>query len=196
LDTLEIQPNSLRLGQILTRERVITPDVLREAMARALRERLRLGETLVVMGAATTSDILRALATQQGMAFLAADELPSTPPALKELSPKYLRQYVACPIAVEAGTVTVATADPTNPQLLDELQQLLGLTVEEEGGRPLGRVTALHPGVLVGSYPSFAGGVAEVEPGPVPGRAAVRPGLARRDREDPPAEPVERIGEE
>jgi len=130
LDTLEIQPNSLRLGQILTRERVITPDVLREAMARALRERLRLGETLVVMGAATTSDILRALATQQGMAFLAADELPSTPPALKELSPKYLRQYVACPIAVEAGTVTVATADPTNPQLLDELQQLLGLTVK------------------------------------------------------------------
>ncbi|HME97291.1 MAG TPA: ATPase, T2SS/T4P/T4SS family, partial [Methylomirabilota bacterium] len=130
MDTLEIQPNSLRLGQILTRERVITPDVLREAMARALRERLRLGETLVVMGAATTSDILRALATQQGMAFLAADELPSTPPALKELSPKYLRQYVACPIAVEAGTVTVATADPTNPQLLDDLQQLLGLTVK------------------------------------------------------------------
>jgi general secretion pathway protein E len=130
LDTLEIQPNPLRLGQILTRERVITLDVLREAMARALRERLRLGEALVAMGAATTSDILRALATQQGMAFLAADELPSTPPALKELSPKYLRQYVACPIAVEAGTVTVATADPTNPQLLDDLQQLLGLTVK------------------------------------------------------------------
>jgi general secretion pathway protein E len=127
---LEIPPNSLRLGQILTRDRVITPDVLREAMARALQQRLRLGEALVAMGAATTSDILRALATQQGMAFLAADELPSTPPALKELSPKYLRQYVACPIAVEAGAVTVATAEPTNPQLLDDLQQLLGLSVK------------------------------------------------------------------
>jgi type II secretion system protein E len=127
---LEIQPNSVRLGQILTRERVITPDMLRDAMALASREHIRLGEALVAMGAATPSDILRALAAQQGMTFLADDELPSTPPTLKELSPKYLRQYVACPIAVEAGTVTVATAEPTNPQLLDDLQQLLGLTVK------------------------------------------------------------------
>jgi len=41
---------------------------------------------------------------------------------VKNLSSKYLRQYVACPIAIEGGVVTVATADPTNPLLLDELR--------------------------------------------------------------------------
>jgi type II secretion system protein E len=127
---VESRPPSPRLGQILTRERIITPDVLREALARATQEGLRLGEALVAMGAATPSDVLRAVAQQQRMAFLSADELPSSPPPLKELSPKYLRQYVACPIAVEGSTVTVATAEPTNPQLLDELQQILGLTVK------------------------------------------------------------------
>ena len=74
------------------------------------------------MGAATATDVLQALATQQELPFLSAEELPSTPPALKELSPKYLRQYVACPVAVEGTVLTVATAEPTNPLLLDDLR--------------------------------------------------------------------------
>ena len=123
-------PSQQRLGQILARDLVITAEILEEALARAAQERLRLGEALVAMGAATPTDVLRALATQQQMAFLSAEELPSTPPILKELSPKYLRQYVACPVAVEGATVTVATAEPTNPQLLDDLEQTLGLSVK------------------------------------------------------------------
>ena len=82
------------------------------------------------MGAATATDVLRAVAEQQGLPFLAGEELPSTPPALKDLSPKYLREYVACPIAIEGSVLTVATAEPTNPLLLDDLQQTLGLTVK------------------------------------------------------------------
>jgi len=123
-------PGQQRLGQILARDLAITEEVLEEALTRAAHERVRLGEALVAMGAASPTDVLRAVATQQQMAFLSAEELPSTPPILKELSPKYLRQYVACPVAVEGATVTVATADPTNPQLLDELQQTLNLSVK------------------------------------------------------------------
>jgi general secretion pathway protein E len=62
--------------------------------------------------------------------FLSAEELPSAPPVLKELSPQYLRQQLACPIAVEGSTVTVATAQPDNPLLLDELEQRLGLAIK------------------------------------------------------------------
>ncbi len=119
-----------RLGRILVQARVITEEVLEEALARAGRERRRIGDTLVAMGAATPEDVLKALATQQELPWLHAEELPSTPPALKELSPKYLRQCVACPIAVEGATVTLATADPTNPLLLDELQQTLPFVIK------------------------------------------------------------------
>ena len=118
-----------RLGQILVGSRLITPEVLQEGLARAKSERRRLGEALTTMNAVSQDDVLRALATQQGLPFLAADDLPSTLPLIKNLSPKYLRQYTACPIKVDTSTITVATADPTNPLLLDELRQMLGLRV-------------------------------------------------------------------
>jgi general secretion pathway protein E len=125
-----LSPPPLRLGEILVQARVVTDELLQEALARAGEERQRLGEALVAMGAASADDVLKAMAAQQELPYLSAEELPSTPPALKELSPKYLRQYVACPIAVEGTTVTVATADPTNPLLLDDLQQSLSLAVK------------------------------------------------------------------
>src|SRR5713101_7839773 len=118
-----------RLGQILIGSRLITPEVLQEGLARAKSERRRLGEALTTMNAVSQDDVLRALASQQGLPFLAADDLPSTLPLIKNLSPKYLRQYTACPIKVDTSTITVATADPTNPLLLDELRQTLGLKV-------------------------------------------------------------------
>jgi len=117
------------LGQILMDAQVIALETLEEALLRATQEGRRLGEALIAMGAASTTDVLRGLAAQQGVPFLSAEELPSTPPALKHVSPKYLRQCVACPIALEGATVTVATADPTNPLLVDDLQQSLGVTI-------------------------------------------------------------------
>ena len=120
---------TLRLGEILVHSRVVTDDVIAEALTRGGRAGRRLGETLVALGAATVEDVLKAVAAQQALPYLAAEELPSTPPVLKELSPQYLRQSVACPIAIEGTTVTVATADPTDPRLLDELQQTLPLTI-------------------------------------------------------------------
>jgi general secretion pathway protein E len=122
-------PQPLRLGQLLVEARVITDDVLEEALALATRERQRLGETLVAMGVVAPEDVLKAVAAQQALPYLPAEELPSTPPVLRELSPRYLRQAVACPLAIEGTTVTVATADPTDPRLLDELQQALPLAI-------------------------------------------------------------------
>jgi general secretion pathway protein E len=119
----------LRLGQILVQARAVTDEVIEEALARAARDRQRLGEALVALGAATVEDVLKAVATQHALPYLPAEELPSTPPVLKALSPRYLRQAIACPVALEGSSVTVATADPTDPLLLDELQQTLPLAI-------------------------------------------------------------------
>ena len=124
-----VSSSPLRLGQILVQEHVVTDDIIAEALARIGSYRQRLGEALVAMGAATSDEVLKAVAAQQALPYLSPEELPSTPPVLKELSPRYLRQSVACPIAIEGTTVTVATADPTDPLLLDELQQTLPLTI-------------------------------------------------------------------
>jgi general secretion pathway protein E len=109
---------------------IIPPETLEDALVRAGEERRRLGEVLTSEGTVTATDLLRAIATQQGLPYLSAEELPSVPLALKDLSPKYLRQHMACPISLEGSVLTVATADPTNPLLQDDLQHSLGLTVK------------------------------------------------------------------
>ncbi len=117
------------LGEALLDAGVITAETLALAEARAGEAGERVSDALVELGAASEEDVLRALAGQRGLRFVAAEDLPFTPPVLKNLSPKYLRQYAACPIALEGSTLTVATADPTNPLLVDELRQTLGLTI-------------------------------------------------------------------
>ena len=118
------------LGEILVQEGLTTPDVVERALARAQTMGELIGEALVALGAVTADDVLRALARQHNLPFVSADELPSALPVLKNLSPKYLRQYTVCPVSVEGNVLTVATADPLNPVIVDDLAQSTGLAVK------------------------------------------------------------------
>jgi len=117
------------LGEILVQERFTTPDMIAQALVRAKTTGERLGEALVALGALSLADVLRALALQQHVPFLSRDELPSPLPLVKNLSSKYLRQYTICPVSVEGSVLTVATADPLNPVVADDLRQATGLSV-------------------------------------------------------------------
>jgi general secretion pathway protein E len=118
------------LGEILVREGLTTPDAIERALARQRTTGERFGEALVALGAASAEDVLRALAIQQDLPFMSRDELPSALPVLKNLSAKYLRTYAVCPVSVEGGQLTVATADPLNPVVVDDLRQSTGLAVK------------------------------------------------------------------
>jgi general secretion pathway protein E len=115
------------LGEMLVKEALITPEVLDAALARASTTGELLGEALVAMGAVGVDEVLRVVAAQQGLPYLSRDDLPSTLPAVKNLSPKYLRQYGVCPVSVDGGVLTVATSDPLNPIIADDLRQATGL---------------------------------------------------------------------
>src|SRR6059036_2439180 len=119
-----------RLGEILVGERLTTQDVVDQALARARTTGERVGEALVALGAVKDDDVLRALSQQQSLAYLTRDELPSPLPIVKNLSPKYLRQYTVCLVSVEGNVLTVATADPLNPVIVDDLTQSTGLAVQ------------------------------------------------------------------
>ena len=102
--------------------------------------------------------------------------MPATAPLLKALSPQYLRQYVACPVAVEGTTVTVACADPTDPVLVDDLRLFLGQrrpAVPGAGrGHPRGHRARTYEGgtalqkIVDGIGPADPAGEAAVEAAP------------------------------
>ncbi|HLC43175.1 MAG TPA: type II secretion system ATPase GspE [Methylomirabilota bacterium] len=119
------------LGKILLDGHLISDRDLERALERQKTTGERIGEALVALGAVKREDVLRALAQQQGLAYLSREEFPSTLPVLQRVSPKYMRQYRFCPLAVEAGALTIATADPLNPLLTDDLRHTLGLIVTQ-----------------------------------------------------------------
>jgi general secretion pathway protein E len=121
--------SSRLLGEMLVKEALITPDVLDLAVARVQTSGELLGEALVAMGAVGASDVLRVVALQHGLTYVSRDELPTTVPVVKNLSPKYLRQYGVCPLSVDGGVLTVATSDPLNPLITDDLRQATGLSI-------------------------------------------------------------------
>src|SRR5215470_1340049 len=127
---LRTAPGTKDLGETLVETGVITPETLATALSRAEHTNERVGDALVALGAVSQDDILKAVAKQWRVPFLSAEDMPFTMPVLKNLSPKYLRQYEACPVSLEGTTLTVATADPTNPLLVDELRQTLGLQIK------------------------------------------------------------------
>src|SRR6266436_2088888 len=125
-----IAASTRRLGELLIADGVTTPDLVAGALARIQTTGETLGEALVALGAVSREDVLKAVALQQNLPYLFRGEFPSVLPMLKAVSPKYLRQYLVCPISVDAGTLTVATADPLNPLIIDDLRQSTGLDVK------------------------------------------------------------------
>src|SRR5438067_2054353 len=118
------------LGEILVAEGLTTADAVDRALARQRTTGELLGEALVALGAVNEDDVARALAVQQDLPYVWREELPSTVPVLKNVSAKYLRQYRICPLTIEGGVLTVASADPLNPVVGDDLRQATGLSVK------------------------------------------------------------------
>jgi general secretion pathway protein E len=117
------------LGEILVADGVTTSETIELALKRIATTGERLGEALVAMGAVTRDDVLKAMALQYKLPYIFRGEMPSPLPVVKNLSPKYLRQYVICPISLEGSVLTVASAQPLNPVILDDLRQATGYEV-------------------------------------------------------------------
>jgi general secretion pathway protein E len=118
------------LAEILLRNRLITAQQLREAQVQADRTRESLVEALIRRRDVSVEDILQALALKYQLPYFFRGELPMPAPIVGNLSAKYLRQYVVCPVSLEAGVLTVATADPLNPLVVDDLRQSTGCQIK------------------------------------------------------------------
>jgi general secretion pathway protein E len=117
------------LGQLLVKEALITPDVLEDALARIRRSGESLSEALVAMGAVAAADVPRVIALEHGLLYLSREDFPAALPVVKNVSPKYLRQYGVCPLALDGNVLTVATSDPLNPMIADDLRHATGMSI-------------------------------------------------------------------
>ena len=127
-----VSPAALRgrpLGEILAAIAGVPADKVAEALAaqQADPAGLRFGEALVKAKLATEEQVLRALALQLDLPFLASIEAGEVPDDLARLVPiNFAKTARVLPLSREGDEIRVAVADPLDTAAQDNLSVLLG----------------------------------------------------------------------
>lgn len=120
---------SRTLTSILLEASVVTLEQVEAGLIRQRSTGLRIGETLVEMGAATEEDIGWALARQLDLPFVDLHPETLDVELIRSFPEGLLHRLDAVPLVNEDPTLSIALADPTDPDLVQEL--------EHAAGRPL-----------------------------------------------------------
>ncbi|MBN1436628.1 MAG: type II secretion system ATPase GspE [Sedimentisphaerales bacterium] len=85
-----------------------------------------IGQILLDMGAVTESDLLTCLAKQLELPFTRLEKSDIDPNAAAMLDPGFIAVHHVLPVRFENNRLVVATADPTNVFMLDEVKRQTG----------------------------------------------------------------------
>lgn len=120
-----------RIGELLVRDGIVTADDVREALAVARAQRLRLVSALVTLGRLGADDAARALARHHGVPAALPRHLEARDLALAGLVPGGLaRELGVVPIAVQRhGDALVVCARDPSPQVAARLQAVTGRAI-------------------------------------------------------------------
>ncbi|MCK5236991.1 MAG: type II secretion system protein GspE, partial [Deltaproteobacteria bacterium] len=119
-----------RLGELLLRDRVITPEQLQEGIEEQKRAGGRLGFNLTKLGHLSEQELTMFLSKQYGIPTidLANEEIESE---IAQLIPEDVaKKYQVLPVKRTGSTLIVAMADPSNIFAIDDIKFLTGYNVE------------------------------------------------------------------
>jgi hypothetical protein len=119
---------------------VVTPDQVDRGVLRQRETGLRIGETLVEMGAVTEEDVGWALSRQLGFTFVDIDPEALDFALVRDFDETLLRRGDAVPLLRSEAAVSFAVADPTDQRLLDRLEAAAGVPLQLVIGTP----SAIH----------------------------------------------------
>ncbi|QDG49932.1 type IV-A pilus assembly ATPase PilB [Persicimonas caeni] len=119
-----------RLGELLLREKVISPEQLRKAQQRSKREGNRLGYELTRLGYVDEGDLTSFLSKHYGVPSVSLAEI-DIPENIIQLIPREVAERHQCmPVNRSGATLVVAMADPSNIYAIDDLKFMTGYNIE------------------------------------------------------------------
>ena len=121
---------SAKLGEILVRENLVTPQQLREALDYQRTSGGRLGANLVKLGILSDDVITSVLSRQYGVPAINIDLFQIDDEVVKLISQEVALKYTVLPISKVGATLTLAMADPTNVFATDDIKFMTGLNIE------------------------------------------------------------------
>ncbi|MDQ3220549.1 MAG: type IV-A pilus assembly ATPase PilB [Acidobacteriota bacterium] len=121
---------SSKLGEILVRENLVTPQQLREALEYQRTSGGRLGANLVKLGIISDDVITAVLSRQYGVPSINLDLFQIEDAVIKLISQEVALKYTVLPVSKVGATLTLAMADPTNVFAMDDIKFMTGFNVQ------------------------------------------------------------------
>ena len=122
--------NNERLGEMLLREKVISPDQLQKAKRRSDREGNRLGYELTRMGFVEDEDLTSFLSKHHGVPSVDLKQIDIPDEVIDLIPEKIAKRHQCIPVNRSGTTLVVAMADPSNIYAIDDLRFSTGYDIE------------------------------------------------------------------
>ena len=120
----------VRIGELLLKEKRITPDQLQQALNHQKANGGKLGYNLVKMGFVKDEEITALLSKQYGVPSINLTQFEVDAAVLKLIPAETANKYQIVPLSRAGATLTIAMTDPTNVFAMDDIKFMTGYNVE------------------------------------------------------------------
>jgi type IV pilus assembly protein PilB len=144
---------AVRIGELLLKEKLITPEQLQQALTQQKANGGKLGYNLVKMGFVKDEQITTLLSKQYGVPSINLAQFKIDPTIVKLVPTETARKYQVIPLSRSGSTLTIAMTDPTNVFAMDDIKFMTGYTVEPVVASEVAITDAVEK-----YYPSKGGG--------------------------------------
>src|SRR3954463_1735144 len=120
----------VRIGELLLKEKRITPAQLQEALNYQKTSGGKLGYNLVKLGFVKDEEITALLSKQYGVPSINLSQFEIDPAIVKLIPAETAQKYQIIPLSRAGPTLTIAMTDPTNVFAMDDIKFMTGYNVE------------------------------------------------------------------
>jgi len=121
---------SIKIGQILLKEGLITQHQLDEALKIQERVNARLGRILVKLGYVENKTIAECLSRQLNIPVVNLNELDIPEKVIKQIPYEVAKKHIAIPVDYKDNTLIVALADPSDSYAIEDIQFKTNLSIK------------------------------------------------------------------
>src|SRR5687768_14905744 len=121
---------AVRIGELLLKEKRITPAQLQEALNYQKTNGGKLGFNLVKLGFVKDEEITALLSKQYGVPSINLTQFEIDASVIKLIPSETAHKYQIVPLSRAGATLTIAMTDPTNVFAMDDIKFMTGYNVE------------------------------------------------------------------
>jgi type IV pilus assembly protein PilB len=121
---------AVRIGELLLKEKRITPAQLQEALNYQKTNGGKVGANLVKLGFVKDEEITALLSKQYGVPSINLSQFEIDASVIKLIPADTVQKYQIIPLSRSGATLTIAITDPTNVFAMDDIKFMTGYNVE------------------------------------------------------------------